>query len=114
MFARDGDTVRVDHIRFDAERTQRTGQPKAVAPRLKGDRDPVDGAAGRLCLFAPTMQQPQQPRLVWFELLCRVSLDPNPPNQSPSKPTSPAPAAPPHADRSSARCGPRPQPWNTS
>jgi hypothetical protein len=61
---------------FDAVRPQPTGQPEAVAPCLEGDRDPVDGAASLPSLLAPAMQPPQPPRLAWFELLCRVPLDP--------------------------------------
>jgi len=61
---------------FDAVRPQPTGQPDAGAPRLEGDRDPVDGAAGLPSLLAPAMQPPPQPCLAWFELLCRVPLDP--------------------------------------
>ena len=61
---------------FDAVRPQPAGRPEAVAPRLEGDRYPVDGAAGLLSLLAPAMQPQQQPCLAWFELLCRVPLDP--------------------------------------
>jgi hypothetical protein len=86
MFARDGDTVWVDDIPFDAVRPQPTGQPEAVAPCLEGDRDPADVAAGRLCLFASGMQQPQQRRLIRLKLLCRVSLDPrNNPGDEPTR-----------------------------
>jgi len=55
-------------------RSQRASQ-KPSRPRLEGDRDPVDVAAGRLCLLAPTMQQPQQRCLIRLQLLCRVPLD---------------------------------------
>ena len=76
MFARDGDAVGMDHMGFDAVRPQPPGQPEAVAPGLKGDRDPVDAAADLLRFAAPAMQQPQQSCLVRFQLLCRVPLDP--------------------------------------
>jgi hypothetical protein len=63
MFARDRDAVWVDYpafagagASFDALRPQPTGRPEAAAPSLEGDRDPVDGAAGRLCVFALSMQ----------------------------------------------------------
>jgi hypothetical protein len=46
---------------FDAVRRQPTGQPEAVAPRLEGDRDPVDGAASLPSLLPPAMQPPSRP-----------------------------------------------------
>jgi len=61
---------------FDAVRPQPAGQPEAVAPGFISHRYPVDSAPRLLRFAAPAMQQPQQRRLVWFQLLYRVSLDP--------------------------------------
>jgi hypothetical protein len=60
---------------FNAVRPQPTGQPEAVATGLECNRDPMNVKAGLLCFPAPAMQQPQQPRFVRFQLLCRVPLD---------------------------------------
>jgi hypothetical protein len=76
MLTRHGDTVRVDHMGFDAVCSQPAGQPEAVASGFISDRYSLDIAPSFLRFATPAMQQPQQSFLVRGELLYRLSLDP--------------------------------------
>jgi hypothetical protein len=64
MLARHRDTVRVDDVRLDSPRPQPPRQPKAVAPSLERQHDPLNLAARLDRFVLPTMQQLQQRVLI--------------------------------------------------
>src|SRR4051812_9140898 len=76
VFTRDGHVCGVDDIGLDPARPQPAGQPEPVASRLERDGDTRDLAPGLGRLAPPALEQAQQRRLVWCELLQRVARDP--------------------------------------
>src|SRR5271169_1871607 len=75
MFARYGDTRRMDYMRLNPMRTKPARQPEAVPTSFEGQCNPRDLAAGLDRLVAPAMQQGKQPFWVRLQLLAGLALN---------------------------------------
>src|SRR5271168_538863 len=75
MFARYGDTRRMDYMRLNPMRTKPARQLEAVPTSFEGQCNPRDLAAGLDRLVAPAMQQGKQPFWVRLQLLARLALN---------------------------------------
>src|SRR5271169_5026435 len=75
MFARYGDTRRMDYMRLHPVRTKPARQPEAVTAGFEGQCNPRDLAAGLDRLVAAAMQQGKQPFWVWLQLLAGLALN---------------------------------------
>src|SRR5271156_489834 len=75
MFARYGDTRRMDYMRLNPMRTKPARQPEAVPTSFEGQCNPRDLAAGLDRPGAPAMQQGKQPFWVRLQLLAGLALN---------------------------------------
>src|SRR5271165_2335175 len=65
----------MDNVYLDTVPGQPSCQPKPVTPGFEGDGDARDGATAPGCLVTPAVQQAQQGRFVWRDLLQRLPFD---------------------------------------
>ena len=75
VLTRDRDAGRMDNVHLDTVPGQPSCQPEPVPPGFEGDGDARDGATAPGCLVAPAVQQAQQGRFVWRDLLQRLPFD---------------------------------------
>src|SRR4029077_13729459 len=64
----------MDDMRLDPPSNEPARQPEAVATSFIGQRNPADRPANTLRLVPPPLDQSQQGRRIWLQLLQRLAL----------------------------------------